>query len=58
MLGLCGGDPWAAELVGVVRQVAVHHGAVHGEIGCVDLENKPGPVDGLIFLFHLARDGG
>ena len=40
-----------------VGEVAVHHGAVHGEIGRVDLQDQPGLVDRLVFVPHLARDG-
>jgi hypothetical protein len=40
-----------------IRKVAVRHGAVHGEVGRVDLQNKPGFVDRLVFVAHLARDG-
>ena len=40
-----------------VREVAVHHGAVHREIGRIDLQDQPGLGDRLILLPHLARDG-
>ncbi len=39
-----------------VRLVAIEHGAVHGEIGRIDLQDQSGLVDRLVFLLHLARD--
>ena len=39
------------------EQIAIHHGAVHREVGRVDLQDQPGLVDRLVFLAHLARDG-
>ena len=41
-----------------VGAVAIEHGAVHGEIGRIDLQHQPGLVDRLIFVAHLARDRG
>ena len=40
-----------------VRLVAVEHGAVHGEIGRVDLQDETGLIDRQIFVPHLAGDG-
>ena len=38
-----------------IRPVAVEHGAVHGEIGRVDLQEQAGLVNRPIFVAHLAR---
>ena len=46
----------ALDETGIV-EIAVHHGAVHGEVGRVDLQDQPDLVDRLIFVLHLARDG-
>ena len=40
---------------GIVK-IAVHHGTVHGEVWCIDLQNQSGFMDRLIFVFHLSRD--
>ena len=40
-----------------IGSVAVEHGAVHGEIGCVDLQDEPGLMDRQILVAHLAGDG-
>ena len=53
-----GGDMTLAALDEIgVRQIAVHHGAVHGEVGRVDLQNEAGLVDRPVLVAHLARDG-
>ena len=39
-----------------VGQIAVHHGAIHREVGRVDLQDQPGLVHRLVLLAHLARD--
>ena len=57
MPSLIAGDMAFAALDEIcVGQIAVHHGAVHGEIGRVDLQDQPGLVDCLVSLLHLARD--
>ena len=38
-------------------EVAIHHGAVHREVGGVDLQDQAGFRDRPVFLAHLARDG-
>ncbi len=40
-----------------VGKIAMHHGAVHGEVGRVDLQHEPGTMDRLVFLLHLTREG-
>ena len=40
-----------------VRLVAVEHGAVHGEIGRVDLQDQAGLMDRQVLVPHLAGDG-
>ena len=39
-----------------VREVLERHGALHGEIGRIDLQQQPGVVDGLVLVPHLARE--
>ena len=38
--------------------VAIEHGAVHGEVGRIDLQHEACFVDRLILVAHLARDRG
>ena len=38
-----------------VIEVAVHHDAIHGEIGGVDLQQEARFVNRLAFVLHLAR---
>ncbi len=39
-----------------IGQIAVHHRAIHRQIGCVDLQQQTGFVDRLVFVLHLTRD--
>ncbi len=41
-----------------VGKIAIEHGAVHREVGRVDLQQHASAVDGEIFVAHLARQSG